>query len=114
METRSWITDGVKHSWGCYECDGGCLKVGNGSFTACFPNCMGDGRYYCHVLEKDGYISPEEVLGGKWNFEGSIEGDEIIVYDYDGHDSGTVLYTLHGRYGVYAKNDSGDMCLEKW
>lgn len=29
METRSRITDdGVKHSWGFYECDGGCLKVG--------------------------------------------------------------------------------------
>lgn len=111
METRKIEK---RHLSGFYSCDGGSLKVGNGSFTACFPNCMGDGMYMCHVLENYDSIGPEGVLNGKWTFEGEVEGDEIIVFDYDGHDFAGALFTLHGRYAVYAEKDGGDMCLVKW
>lgn len=101
-----------EHRRGFYECDGGSLKIGAGGFSAAFPNFMGDGEHVCHVLEGYRSIRPDICLEGDWVFEGTVKGDEITVYEYDCGDE--PLFQLKGRYGVYAKKNSGDMCLVKW
>lgn len=97
-----------------YECDGGSLLIGNENFACCYMNNFGDGVHRVHVLDRN-----EKMPSGKWDFVGCVLG-KANIYDYDGLESyeragkSRVLCELSGRYGVYAKKDSGDMLVEYW
>lgn len=86
-----------------YECDGGCLEIGNASFRFSIPNGFGDGKHRVRVCTKEeqdwNVLTPS-----KW--VGLVTGDAINVYGYDCFDNlkelcENVLFTLRGEYDVY-------------
>ena len=99
-----------------YGCDGGSLSIGTASARVSVPNCYGDGEHKLLVI--NGKYDP--CLHSGCEFRGAVEGNEIKVFKYDCFtddecaDEKNVLVTLSGRYGIYAKLNSGDMILEKW
>lgn len=89
-----------------YDCDGGTLKIGNDQFTACFPNCYGDGTFRVKIMRRGEF--PSKKVG--YHFMGSVSGKDFHVYQYDCDNE--ILCTLSGTYGVFARN--GNMLLEQW
>lgn len=98
-----------------YSCDGGALLIGTSKARSAFLNCYGDGEHTVSVEDKINWKTPDN-----WLFRGAVEGSEIKVFSYDSlsdwecDDEDNVLFTLSGRYGVYAIKNSGDMVLVKW
>lgn len=101
-----------------YSCDGGSLLIGNGKFNSQFPNNYGDGCHTVFVL--DDIEDIRSSFGDRYDFLGAVAGTDIKVFEYDCltaeecEKQENVLFTLTGRYGVYALKNSGDMILEKW
>lgn len=99
-----------------YSCDGGSLAIGTVAARFAVVNNYGDGTHSVIIYDR-GERNP---LDAGTEFRGAIEGKEIKVYAYDCltdeecADENNVLVTLSGRYGVYAKINSGDILLEKW
>jgi hypothetical protein len=98
-----------------YECDGGSLAIGTQEARSSFLNCYGDGEHAVEVYDKFEHKDYDNLV-----FRGAVQGTIIHVYDYDclGDDEcgdpRHILFTLSGRYGVYAREGTGDMILEKW
>lgn len=95
-----------------YECDGGTIMIGNATSRACFPNGYGDGRFTVEV-------STEKTYPSNMHWLGTVEGDNLHIYDYDclhGEDvmdNEHILFTLPtGRWAVYVKD--GYVRLEQW
>ncbi len=101
-----------------YECDGGSLSIGDGKFNTHFPNNYGDGCHTVFVL--DGIEDIRSLFGDRYDFLGEVSGQDIKVFAYDCltaeecEKQENILFTLTGRYGVYALKSSGDMVLERW
>lgn len=94
-----------------YSCDGGCLMFGNASFRFNLPNGFGDGRHKVYISNNEDDI-PKEA---KW--VGTVSGDAINVYNYDCYNTlgelcENILFTLHGKYGVYV--DCGSVYFLGW
>lgn len=95
-----------------YSCDGGCAVFGVHGFRVKFPNDYGDGTHNLVVL----HIGSGEKKPNGAHYTGVIEGDEILLYDYDCYpekdwESG-VMGVISGTYYVYV--DGGDIYLEEW
>lgn len=72
--------------------DIGSISIGNDSFRYNIKNGYGDCSNNVYIIERDVHI---ECL----NFDTTIKGDNINLYDYDcGND---VLCTLKGEYAIY-------------
>lgn len=97
-----------------YACDGGSIYIGTIGARVQIPNNYGDGEHTIYVH------NASEPVPDNTEFRGTIEGDYIRVYDYDGYtteeliDPDTVLLELKGRFGIYAVKNSGDMILQRW
>ena len=87
-----------------YSADGGAIQLGNENFNCHFTNDYGDGTFSVFVIN-DGEMSTKG-----YKFKGSVQGT-FNVYGYD-CDTETILTTLTGRYGVYAKD--GNIIIERW
>ena len=100
-----------------YECDGGSIMIGTKDSRVCFPNGYGDGRFTVSIV-KTSEQEEEFRAQNNWQWVGAVNGDCFHVYSYDClrgeelDDKSNILYTLHGRYGVYHRN--GNIVLEKW
>ena len=100
-----------------YDCDGGTIMIGNENSRACFPNGYGDGCFSVRVIDTEEQKKKFNEDYKKWNYLGSVEGNEINVYAYDClrdedlKNKENILFTLSGRYGVYYNN--GKIALEK-
>ena len=100
-----------------YDCDGGTIMIGTKDSRVCLPNGYGDGCFKVSIVETDEQRKKFNKQN-RWNWLGAVNGECFHVYDYDclrGEeliDPAHILYTLHGRYGVY--NSNGDIVLEKW
>lgn len=98
-----------------YICDGGSLAIGTPTARFNVVNRYGDGEWAVEVHNGFRSCDRTDLL-----FMGSVEGSEINVYDYDCltdtdlEDPAHILFTLSGRYGVFARVNSGDIVLEKW
>lgn len=99
-----------------YGCDGGSLLIGTSNARAAFSNCYGDGTHTVTIKnDRSDWRTPEN-----WIFRGMVQGNTIKVFNYDClndeecDNEENVLFTLSGRYGVYAVKHSGDMILVKW
>ena len=98
-----------------YACDGGSLLIGTAKSRSAFVNCYGDGEHSVTVTDTPMGRTPDN-----WQFRGAVEGNEIKVFNYDClsdwecDDEDNILFTLSGRYGVFAVEHSGDMVLVKW
>ena len=96
-----------------YSCDGGTIMIGNPSSRVCITNNFGDGIHSVYVYDENDKF---DSIG--WDFKGTVEGDNLNVYDYDclyGDDLSNpdhILCTLTGRYAVYVSR--GSVALEKW
>lgn len=96
-----------------YGCDGGSLLIGTTTARSAFPNCYGDGTHKVIVTDRENWKTPKL-------FRGVVQGSSIKVFNYDClndeecTDEENVLFTLSGKYGVYAVEHSGDMILVKW
>lgn len=78
-----------------YICDGGCIKIGNKSFSIHITNDFGDGAHRVYVgTEKD----LEQVMPKNAKFVGSVEGI-FNIYEYDYGDE--VLCELSGSYSIF-------------
>lgn len=107
------MKNGVKEY--CYDAEGGSICIGNESCRSRFPNDYGDGGFSIFVNDStDRHTSP----GNQWHFVGSVEGNRIVVYNFDYYtgdellEEGAIAVVLSGRYGVYAH--TGDIWLQKW
>lgn len=96
-----------------YDCDGGCIMLGNASSRVCFPNGFGDGEFTVYVCDKNKKDTKH------YEFLGTVSGSVVNIYSYDclwGDElleAENIRYTLpEGRYAVYA--NSGTIILEKW
>lgn len=100
-----------------YECDGGSILIGNDDFAASFPNDYGDGWHSITIAQRGDTISDFDPA--EWNIVGSVQG-RIHVFCYDCLNAAerscnaNQLCVLVGRYGVFARKNSGDMLLEFW
>lgn len=90
-----------------YNCDGGCLLIGNGSFRLNVPNGYGDGKHRVVVTDDEREVKQAE--GQSWQkarWFGRIEGDAINVYDYDCYGANelfeNVLFTVRGAFNIYS------------
>ena len=101
-----------------YDCDGGCILIGNDSTRISIPNAYGDGSHYVYVRSVD-YPNQYEALK-KYDWVGVIRGNRINVYDYDCYgdneinDKANILCTLNGSYSVYVSNNgNGNIVLQE-
>jgi hypothetical protein len=99
-----------------YECDGGTIMLGNETSRVCIPNGYGDGAFTVEITTEKTY---GKLHGYKMNWLGTVQGNNIHVYNYDCliadelTDNNCILYTLpKGRWAVYALD--GDILLELW
>ena len=96
-----------------YSCDGGTICIGTIEARACYTNNYGDGTHTVTVYSKNDCFN-----GDGWEFKGSVEGQNIIVFDYDCltdediKNENHVLFKLSGRCGVFAKD--GNIVLNQW
>ena len=96
-----------------YSCDGGTIMIGNSLSRACITNNFGDGLHSVFVYDKN-----DNFDSTGWEFKGTVEGDNINVYDYDClhgdelSDPEHILCTLTGRYAVFVSR--GSVVLKKW
>lgn len=96
-----------------YSCDGGTIMIGNSSSRVCITNNFGDGLHSVFMYDKN-----DDFDSTGWEFKGTVEGDNINVYDYDclhGDELNNpehILCTLTGRYAVSVSK--GSVVLEKW
>ena len=102
-----------------YGCDGGTIMIGTKECRSCFPNGYGDGEFSVEVISTEKQKKEFNKNYKKWNWLGTVEGNEINVYSYDCLDQSeientkeNILFTLSGRYGIYRNN--GKIILEKW
>lgn len=101
-----------------YECDGGTIMIGTKDSRVCLPNGYGDGSFKVSIVKTDEQKKKFYKEYKKWKWVGAVNGDSFNVYSYDClhgddlTDKSNILYTLHGRYGVYHYN--GNIVLEKW
>lgn len=100
-----------------YDCDGGSLLIGNACFACHYQNNYGDGSHTVTVFENED--KGVNFSYKSYDFVGVALG-EFNVYDYDclnaeqRADKTHILCSLRGRYGIYARKESGDMALEYW
>ena len=98
-----------------YGCDGGSLSIGTPEARCSFINCYGDGEHAVEIYNSRITEDKDRLI-----FRGAVEGENILVFDYDCltdeecRDPKHVLFQLEGRYGVFARKGTGDMLLEKW
>lgn len=92
-----------------YDCDGGCILIGNSTCRFHIPNDFGDGTHKVQVLNAD------ERISDKYRWLGRIEGNVIYVYSYDclseNELGDNVLFSLAGNYHIYVSE--GDVILKE-
>ena len=93
-----------------YNCDGGCIVLGNSSFRAKLPNGEGDGTYniyICHnQMDLEAALYDLHVHKFELDFVSVVSGN-INVYRYDCYHSNeefekNILVNLNGVYRVYS------------
>lgn len=97
-----------------YECDGGSIAIGTVDARVQIPNCWGDGKHTVSIMEYG------ETLPSETEFRGAVQGKHIKVYQYDCFtdeeckEKKNILFTLSGRFGIFAVQNSGDIILQRW
>lgn len=99
-----------------YQCDGGCLLIGNGSARFSVPNGYGDGEHQVIVTDdKEEIKKAKKYYGDYMKWLGAVEGDAINIYNYDCYNANqlakNVLFTIRGEFDVYSAE--GTMYLVK-
>lgn len=99
-----------------YGCDGGSIMIGNASSRVCITNGYGDGSHYVYVR---GLNHPQRYGPEGYRFVGTIQGDNVNVYDYDCLSESELEKPQHilcklekGRYAIYVSD--GTIILQQW